>query len=98
MAKRDQEELRALQRQIHERQLPDYDEDRDLTPSEVKHVVPLLERALEDRSLAVRLLRTFEVTVDKVPARDRASVLKWVIVALLFVIASFAWLKATGKW
>jgi hypothetical protein len=93
MARRDQDELRAIQRR-----LPAYEEDRDLSPSEVKHVVPLLERALEDRSLAVRLLRTFEVTVDKVPPKDRASVLKWIIFALLIVIGVFAWLKATGKW
>ncbi len=92
MAKKDQEEL-----QHQARVLASYSET-DLSPSQVKLVEPLLARMMEDRTLATKVLKTFESVVDKVPSKDRAVLLKWVIASLLIVIMTGMALKAFGLW
>jgi hypothetical protein len=78
------------------RPLPAYKEE---DPEDTQRIiVAAVNKAVEDRTVMTRIMSTFLATVDKVPRRDRAVVLKWVIFALLIVIGAFTWLKAIGKW
>lgn len=80
------------------RPLPVYEEDRDLTPSTVEQRDALVAKALEDKTLAASLLRTFERVVDKVPSDDRISVVWGVVLVIVVAITAFVVLKVTHTW
>lgn len=72
--------------------------DEDMSPSTVEQRDALVAKALEDKTLATKLFKTFEVVVEKVPASDRITIVKGVVLVVLASIAAFTWLKSTGKW
>lgn len=92
MAKSDREKLQAQVRQLGRYT------DEDLSPSKVEHRDALVAAALEDKTVAAKLLKTFERVVDKVPSEDRVTIVRWVGAVFITAIVAFTVLKATGKW